>query len=235
MTLTIIGTSHISKYSMKEVEQTILEKKPDIVAVELDRQRLYALFHPHIQQQQRALWKHYGIKAALFLLLARALQKKIGKNIGILPGSEMKKGVEIAAKLQIKIALVDQNIAITAKKLNGVLGFGVFWQILKDGVLGMMKRGDAYKLLGSLDIEKPSQQTITNALIYMKQSFPTLYNLLVEERNQVMFSRVEKFLEQKQSVVLVVGAAHKEGIEMLYTQYKKEKSTKRKSVEVKEN
>ena len=41
--LTIIGTSHIAKQSLDEVKDAIEGEKPDIIALELDKQRLYAL------------------------------------------------------------------------------------------------------------------------------------------------------------------------------------------------
>jgi len=43
--LTIIGTSHIARESIEEVRNTIFKEKPDIIALELDRKRLYALMH----------------------------------------------------------------------------------------------------------------------------------------------------------------------------------------------
>ena len=42
-TLIIIGTAHISKQSAELVEEVITAEKPDIVCVELDKQRLEAL------------------------------------------------------------------------------------------------------------------------------------------------------------------------------------------------
>ena len=41
--LTIIGTSHISPKSVKQVKDKIKELKPEIIAVELDRKRHHAL------------------------------------------------------------------------------------------------------------------------------------------------------------------------------------------------
>ena len=41
--LYLIGTSHVSKDSIKEVEKTIRKIKPDFIALELDRRRLSIL------------------------------------------------------------------------------------------------------------------------------------------------------------------------------------------------
>ena len=41
--LTVIGTSHIAKQSLDDVKHAIEEEKPDLVTLELDKKRLYAL------------------------------------------------------------------------------------------------------------------------------------------------------------------------------------------------
>ena len=45
LNLTIIGTSHIARQSLQEVTATIEKEKPDIIALELDKRRFYALTH----------------------------------------------------------------------------------------------------------------------------------------------------------------------------------------------
>jgi len=41
----IIGSSHIAKGSVNKIKKEITEKKPDIVAVELDEVRVHSLFN----------------------------------------------------------------------------------------------------------------------------------------------------------------------------------------------
>ena len=41
--LILVGTSHIAKQSLEEVERVIKEKKPEIIALELDKKRFFAL------------------------------------------------------------------------------------------------------------------------------------------------------------------------------------------------
>ena len=38
-----VGTSHISKDSIQEVQESISENKPKLIAIELDKPRLYSL------------------------------------------------------------------------------------------------------------------------------------------------------------------------------------------------
>ena len=43
--ITIIGTSHIARESINEVKDQIENNQPDIIALELDPKRAYALLH----------------------------------------------------------------------------------------------------------------------------------------------------------------------------------------------
>jgi len=65
--ITIIGTSHIAKQSIEDVKNTINNEKPDIIALELDRKRLYSLVHKGEGKIRiRDIFK-IGIKGYLFL------------------------------------------------------------------------------------------------------------------------------------------------------------------------
>ena len=115
--LVIIGTSHISVESIKEVQSKILKIRPDIIALELDSKRFYALTAKNKKINLLDI-KKIGIKGYLFNLLGSYLERKLGKLVGISPGSEMLKAIRIAKKLNIKIALIDQDIEITLKNLS---------------------------------------------------------------------------------------------------------------------
>ena len=46
-TITLVGTAHVSKESIEEVENTIKEIKPDCVAIELDEKRAASIQNPN--------------------------------------------------------------------------------------------------------------------------------------------------------------------------------------------
>src|SRR3989344_7608224 len=96
--LTIIGTSHIARQSLEEVEMAIEQGKPDIVALELDRKRLYALMNK--QNSKISLYdiRRVGLKGFIFSLIGAWAEKKLGKMVGVAPGSEMKKAIMLAQK-----------------------------------------------------------------------------------------------------------------------------------------
>ena len=119
--LAIIGTSHIAKQSLEEVEKAIEEGKPDIVALELDRKRLYSLMNKEERKISIYDIRRVGFKGFIFSLIGAWAEKKLGKIVGVAPGSEMKKAVMLARKYKLKIALIDQDIEITLRRFSKAL------------------------------------------------------------------------------------------------------------------
>ncbi|PKP55173.1 MAG: TraB family protein, partial [Candidatus Altiarchaeales archaeon HGW-Altiarchaeales-2] len=101
----LIGTAHISKESVDEVKSTIEAEKPDVVCVELCKQRYEIL-------NDKEKWKQTDItkiikegKTALFLvnLILSNFQRRLGEDVGILPGAEMTEAMNVAKNLNIPI------------------------------------------------------------------------------------------------------------------------------------
>src|SRR5512145_476319 len=93
--LKIIGTAHVSEKSVEEVKNAILEDKPEVVAVELDAGRYQRLVQEKLGVEEKTdisisdIIK--GDNIGLFLVsgLLTYMQKKIGNDLGVKPGSEM--------------------------------------------------------------------------------------------------------------------------------------------------
>ena len=120
--LVILGTSHISIESVNEVESVIRSISPDVVALELDSKRFNALFSKKIRISILDI-KSIGVKGFLFNLIGAFVEKKLGKLVGVSPGSEMKKATLVAKELKCKIALIDQDINITLNNISKRLTF----------------------------------------------------------------------------------------------------------------
>src|SRR3989338_8621477 len=116
--LVFLGTSHIAKQSLEEVKSCIEREKPDIIALELDNKRLHALMQRGPRKIELRNIKHIGLKGFLFSLFGAWAERKLGKLVGVAPGSEMKQAIKIAKKENIEIALVDQDIEITLQRLS---------------------------------------------------------------------------------------------------------------------
>ncbi len=111
--LTIIGTSHIAKQSIKEVQIVILKEEPDIVALELDKRRLTALLSEKKSKITIKDIKHVGLKGWIFSIIGAWVEKKLGDQVGVSPGSDMVAAFKAARKAKAKVALIDQDIEIT--------------------------------------------------------------------------------------------------------------------------
>ena len=100
--LTIIGTSHIAKQSLDEVNDAVAKINPDIIAIELDKRRIYALMHDEKRRPRLSDIRHIGLKGFIFSIIGAWVEKKLGQLVGIKPGSEMKQAVKLAKKKQNK-------------------------------------------------------------------------------------------------------------------------------------
>ena len=116
--LKILGTSHIAKQSVIEIKKTIEQFKPDIIAVELDIRRASALISDQKSKISITDILRIGIKGYLFVKIGQFVQEKLGKTVGVAPGSDMKAAMHLAKKQKVDISFIDQPIEITLMKFS---------------------------------------------------------------------------------------------------------------------
>jgi len=213
--LTIIGTSHIAKQSLKEIEDAFL-KQPGLVAVELDKQRLQGLFSKQKTKISIRDMSRIGFKGYLFALIGGWLQRKLGTMVGVMPGSEMKLAVTLAKKNNAKIALIDQEIEITLRKFSQRLSWKERFRFVADIFKGFFFRKKAMKELGvdgNIDLSKvPEKELVRKMILQLKDRYPNVYNVLVKERNVIMANNLYKLMLEFPDIhiLAVVGAGHEE-------------------------
>ena len=102
--ITLIGTAHVSAESVKEVRDTILEQKPDCVAVELDQKRHDSIKNPEKYRELdiiNVLRKKEGFLLLANLVMA-AFQKRTGQKSGVTPGAEMLAALNAQKNLEFR-------------------------------------------------------------------------------------------------------------------------------------
>ncbi len=222
--LEILGTSHVSAESVREVEKAITARKPEIVALELDAGRAHALLHGGRSRITLGMIRKIGVKGFVFFAIASFLQRKIGKLVGIEPGSEMKAAITAARKANAKIALIDRSIEITMRRLSQSISWKERLRFVADALSGFFAKGEM-KELGSIDLRKiPSKAVIVKVLSKVKAHYPGIYRALVEERNEHMASALIDIMAKnpESKILAVVGAGHEEGLaELLKSKMKK--------------
>ena len=204
--LVFLGTSHIAKQSLNEVKKYIEEEKPDIVALELDRRRLNALMSKAQRKIDFRSVRSIGLKGFLFSLFGAWAERKLGRLVGVVPGSEMKEAVKLAKSGNIEIALIDQNIEITLQRLSKAITWKEKMNFLIDFLKALFLREKEIEF----DLTKvPDKKIIRKLTCSLKERYPNFYKVLIEERNMVIASNIRKLMANNNKKVLVVlGAGH---------------------------
>ena len=205
--LIFLGTSHIAKQSLDEVKKYIEEEKPDIVALELDSARLAALMSKNKQKINIRTIMQVGIKGFIFSLFGAWAEKKLGKIVGVTPGSEMKQAVKIAKKDNIKIALIDQDIQVTLQRLSK----SITWKEKGNFIVDILKAVFLSKKEMDFDLTKvPDKKIIKNLTDKLKERYPNVHKVLIEERNFVIANNLRSLMNSKpdKKILIILGAGH---------------------------
>jgi pheromone shutdown-related protein TraB len=206
----LVGTAHISKESVEEVEKTIRERNPDCVAIELDEQRYASIKDPDS-------WKNLDIVKVLkekrgFIMLANvvlsAFQRRMGADIGVKPGDEMRRALHVSEDMHITSVMVDRPIQTTLKRA---------WA--KNSLWGKIKLLTAL-LTAAFEKEEISAEQIESLkssnemdsmMAELANSLPTVKQVLIDERDQYLASHIWDCPGKK--IVAVLGAGHLPGVQ----------------------
>jgi len=208
--IVIVGTAHVSEKSVQEVVGKIEQLRPDIVAVELCLARYRAITGQEEEREIKISELLSGGK--LYLLLVQwflaYIQRKMGEEMGVKPGSEMLAAIEAAKKAGARVALVDRDISITIQRFWSAMSLldkvRLVWSLLP---AAFGRGGDE-----EIDIDTITQDDIVSQMISeFRKISPGAANVLVDERDAFL-ARNLYLLSKQGRVLAVVGAGHREGI-----------------------
>ncbi len=212
--IVLLGTAHVSQQSCEEVKSAIAEKKPDCVAIELDEQRYASI-------NDSEAWKNLDIIKVLrekkgFLLLANlvlsSFQKRMGANVGVKPGDEMRAGIEAAKGFNIPCEMVDRPIQTTLRRA---------WA--KNSGYGKIKLLSAL-LASAASKEEVSGEEIENLknksemdgmMSELAEYMPGVKEVLIDERDFYLAAHIWEAVQkdERKSVIAVLGAGHLPGVQ----------------------
>lgn len=194
------GTSHIASGDLTDIRALVEEEQPDVVALELDPRRLAALVQEHREERMRNP----------FLKLLKTAQDLLGKKTGAVPGSDMLAAYETAVANGIDVALIDQDITETLRKLRNIP------LLEKVKFAGFLVVGSFLRPLDDIDPRQvPDERLVEELMVRFRVSFPHLYEVLVAERNRLMADRLQLLDTEYDEVLAFVGAGHVHGIRKL--------------------
>lgn len=205
----IVGTAHVSDESVKLVRDTIEKEGPDAVAVELCAQR-----HQSLMDEKR--WDDTEIteviktgRTYLFLiqLLLANFQRRIGDKVRVKPGAEMKKALDVAREMGIRVELVDRDVRVTLKKAFDRMSLFEKTRLLYDFIAGVFNTEEIDREV----IERlKKRDVLTEMLEEMSREIPSVKKVLIDERDEYIADRIRKINGKR--IVAVVGVGHVEGI-----------------------
>ena len=212
--ITLVGTAHVSRQSVEDVERTIEEVEPDIVAVELDQGR-YRQLRGEAPEDLTAsdLLEGNTVFQLLAYWLLSYVQMRLGERFDIEPGAEMRAAIDTAEERGMGVALVDRDIQTTIQRFWSRMRFREKLHLFGGLTLGMIGFG-----LGD-DVEEvhPDDLTDTDVVTAMIDEFrrfsPGGAEALIDERDAYIAHHLIALREQGYSVVGVIGAGHRAGIE----------------------
>lgn len=223
--IVLVSTSHIARESMKKVKSAVEKENPDCIAVELDRNRYHAM---KVEQSVSHLdmLKQLGFTTWLIFALFRRIQKSLGKKVNIFPGAEMLGAVKIASKKHVKVAFIDQDIRRTflkIKEIGALEKLKLVWFVLKGLVIGWIYQKIRRKSL--VDLNKvPKEELVEQAMSHLRKNFPNIYKVLVFDRDKHMTKNLKALSKEFDTIVAVIGAGHKKGMEKLLKTSRKHRS-----------
>jgi len=152
-----------------------------------------------------------GIKGFLFSLIGAWAEKKLGELVGVSPGSEMISAIKLAKKKKIGIALIDQDIEVTLKRFSETLTWKEKWNFIVDIIKAVVFKKKEIEF----DLTKvPSKKIIKKMINKVKERYPNIYKVLIEERNYVMGNNLRELIgrNKDKKILAIVGAGHEDDL-----------------------
>ena len=205
----LIGTAHISQVSKDLVRATIEAEAPDTVCVELDEGRLKAIKEPDLWKKTdlKQVIKNKQLGTLIANLVLGSYQKRMGAQTGVKPGSELKEAVDCAEGRGTELVLADRDIKITLRRTWACTPWYRKLSLLGGLFASIFDKTE----VSEEDLAKIKEQDALSAMMQdFGKSFPEVKQVLIDERDQFLASKIKNAPGKK--IVAVVGAGHMNGI-----------------------
>jgi pheromone shutdown-related protein TraB len=211
----LVGTAHVSKESVNLVRKVISDEQPDCVCVELDEKRYKAL-------SGRKRWESLDLKeiikkkqlsTLLVNLILSAYQKKLGMQLGVMPGTELLEATNVAKEHGIQIALCDRDVRVTLRRAWHQTSF------LKKGYLLatlLVSLFDKTEITEEKLAELKKKDVLSELMSELGEAMPELKKVLIDERDVFLAEKIKTSTGRR--LVAIVGAGHVEGIKKVIRQ-----------------
>lgn len=213
VSITILGTAHVSRSSADTVKSLIATGRYDGVALELCENRLNALTDPDAISRMdimQVVRKGKGPMVMASLALG-AFQKRIADQLDIEVGADMRAGAESAEAHNLPLMLIDRDVGITMKRIYR----NVPWFKRVKVLAGLLASVIARRSVSAEEVERLKRgDMLESTFNQFAEHSAEIYKPLVDERDQYMAARLieEARFSGCKHILAVVGAGHLKGI-----------------------
>jgi len=214
----LVGTAHVSRESVEEVKSTIAAELPDRVCVELDERRFKTL-REGSNFQNLDIYKVIRTGQGFFLLANLAMsafQKRIGANLDVKPGEDMRQAVETAIASNIPYTLADRDIQTTLKRAWKLSSFTEKAKMINSLAGSIFCKED----VSESDIEDLKKHSALDGMMKeLAEYLPSAKTAIIDERDLYLATKIYECKENR--VLAVLGAGHVPGILRWFEKFEK--------------
>jgi pheromone shutdown-related protein TraB len=205
----LVGTAHVSKESVDLVRRVIANEKPDSVCVELDDKRYKAL-------SGRKRWESLDLKeiirkkqlaTLLVNLVLSSYQKKLGMQLGVMPGAELLEATREAEKHAIPVSLCDRDVRVTLRRAWHQTSFFKKGYLLATLLVSLF---DTTEITEEKLEQLKKKDVLSELMSELGEAMPELKKVLIDERDIYLAEKIK--MTPGRRLVAVVGAGHVAGI-----------------------
>ena len=206
--ITLIGTGHVFDLS-SALSAVFDERQPDVICVELDRQRYNAIMMK--RSDPEAYEEAKKNLPFVYRLLAR-FQEGMANEYGVSAGDEMLAAITYAQSHGLPAEFIDMNTQQLFIKMWKSMPFSEKFKLLLSGFGGMfVSKKRVEKELKNL------QNTFDSYIEEIGKRFPTIKATLIDKRNEYMVKRLVNLNENYENIIACIGDGHVPGISKLLT------------------
>ncbi|VAW32715.1 Pheromone shutdown protein [hydrothermal vent metagenome] len=204
----LVGTAHVSQKSAELVRRVIEQERPDCVCIELDQKRYDSLAKKQRWESMdlKQIIRRKQLSTLVVNLILASYQKKMGAQLGVIPGSELIEAAQAAQDKNIPVALCDREARVTLRRAWRATSFWKKSYLLANLAASLF---DNTELSEEKLAELKKQDVLTELLNELGESLPELKRVIIDERDTFLAEKI-KAAEGKK-LVAVVGAGHLEG------------------------
>jgi len=197
--ITLVGTGHVFKIA-EQVRFIVKNIWPDAVLVELDASRYGAITADTVNESED------GGSPWAYRKMAK-YQRRMAEEYDSQVGSEFIAAVETGRMLGVAVEFIDKDASLTMKEMWDEMPFRERMRF------SLSMFADRFRSRRKADVM--IQEFAENEDEYfseMRKRYPTLVRKLIDERNDHMSEKIKEAMKRYESIVVVTGDGHVEGI-----------------------